>query len=286
MSYTKTIWTETTAITPSRLNQMEDGIEQAAGQTELDAHIGSGGVSHALSTQSLAGFMSHTDKSKLDGIAPGAQVNTVTSVASKTGAVTLVKADVGLAQVDNTSDASKPVSTATQEALDGKENILGTGTTSQYLRGDKVWGTPPNTTYSAMSVAEAQAGTATSSRTMRADRLAQIIQHHAQPLVDDHNIDATLSVKGHVQNGVYTTTLDTSWSGSSAPFSKVQTVTGILSTDVPIIDVVMSGTFATDEARIEAWSGIYRAVTSSHSVTFYATKKPIVSLPLQLKVVR
>lgn len=36
----------------------------------------------------------------------------VASVAGKTGAVTLVKADVGLGSVDNTSDAAKPVSTA------------------------------------------------------------------------------------------------------------------------------------------------------------------------------
>jgi hypothetical protein len=49
----------------------------------------------------------------------------VQSVASKTGAVTLVKGDVGLGNVDNTSDANKPVSTATQAALDGKQNSLG-----------------------------------------------------------------------------------------------------------------------------------------------------------------
>lgn len=46
----------------------------------------------------------------------------VSSVAGKTGAVTLVKADVGLDQVDNTSDLNKPVSTATQTALNGKVN--------------------------------------------------------------------------------------------------------------------------------------------------------------------
>lgn len=46
----------------------------------------------------------------------------VTSVAGKTGAVTLVKGDVGLGNVDNTSDANKPVSTATQTALDAKAN--------------------------------------------------------------------------------------------------------------------------------------------------------------------
>lgn len=42
----------------------------------------------------------------------------VTSVAARTGDVTLAKADVGLAQVDNTSDADKPVSTAQREAID------------------------------------------------------------------------------------------------------------------------------------------------------------------------
>lgn len=46
----------------------------------------------------------------------------VDSVAGKTGVVTLVKADVGLANVDNTSDANKPISTATQNALNLKAN--------------------------------------------------------------------------------------------------------------------------------------------------------------------
>lgn len=41
----------------------------------------------------------------------------VLSVAGKTGAVTLVKADVGLANVDNTADAAKPVSTAQQTEI-------------------------------------------------------------------------------------------------------------------------------------------------------------------------
>lgn len=49
----------------------------------------------------------------------------VTTVAGKSGAVVLVKADVGLGNVDNTSDANKPISTATQAALNGKQNALG-----------------------------------------------------------------------------------------------------------------------------------------------------------------
>jgi len=46
----------------------------------------------------------------------------VQSVAGKQGVVTLDKTDVGLSNVDNTSDADKPISTATQLALDGKKD--------------------------------------------------------------------------------------------------------------------------------------------------------------------
>jgi hypothetical protein len=46
----------------------------------------------------------------------------VLSVNSKTGAVILDKTDVGLSNVDNTSDLNKPVSTATQSQLNLKVN--------------------------------------------------------------------------------------------------------------------------------------------------------------------
>lgn len=49
----------------------------------------------------------------------------VTSVASKTGAVTLIKSDVGLDNVDNTSDLNKPISTGTQNALNLKADLVG-----------------------------------------------------------------------------------------------------------------------------------------------------------------
>jgi hypothetical protein len=47
----------------------------------------------------------------------------VQSVAGQTGVVTLAKADVGLGNVTNTSDANKPVSTAQQTALNLKANL-------------------------------------------------------------------------------------------------------------------------------------------------------------------
>lgn len=57
----------------------------------------------------------------------------VTSVAGKTGAVTLAKGDVGLGNVDNTSDANKPISNATQAALNGKQAKI---TANGILKGD------------------------------------------------------------------------------------------------------------------------------------------------------
>lgn len=56
-----------------------------------------------------------------------ANSETVSSVASRTGAVVLTKADVGLSNVDNTSDANKPVSTATQDALNLKADLSSLG---------------------------------------------------------------------------------------------------------------------------------------------------------------
>ena len=51
------------------------------------------------------------------------EIGAVLSVAGKTGAVTLAKGDVGLGNVDNTSDADKPISSAVQTALNGKQNV-------------------------------------------------------------------------------------------------------------------------------------------------------------------
>ncbi|MDY0933132.1 hypothetical protein [Chryseobacterium sp. CFBP8996] len=52
----------------------------------------------------------------------------VQSVNGQTGIVNVTKADVGLGNVDNTSDVNKPISTATQTALDEKENSFSKNT--------------------------------------------------------------------------------------------------------------------------------------------------------------
>lgn len=51
--------------------------------------------------------------------------DSVFSVNGYTGTVTITKTDIGLGNVNNTSDANKPISTAAQTALDLKANLAG-----------------------------------------------------------------------------------------------------------------------------------------------------------------
>jgi len=86
---------------------------------------------------------------------------------------------------------------------------------------------------------------------------------------------------------VYTGTLTTAgWTGSAAPFSQALTVNGMFATDKPVVDLTMSGTYATDEAREAAWSSVYRAVPGTNRLTVYAREKPTVALPVQILCVR
>lgn len=89
------------------------GITDAYTKTEVDTSLDlkvDKIVGKGLSTEDY----STAEKTKLSGIESGAQVNTVSSVAGKTGIVTLDKADVGLSLADNTADASKSVLSATK----------------------------------------------------------------------------------------------------------------------------------------------------------------------------
>ena len=62
----------------------------------------------------------------------GEAIAGVSSVNTRTGAVVLSKTDVGLANVDNTSDVAKPVSTAQQTALNAKESLANKGQANGY----------------------------------------------------------------------------------------------------------------------------------------------------------
>lgn len=99
------------------------------------------------------------------------------------------------------------------------------------------------------------------------------------------SLEATVATKATVKYFMGTLLAD-GWAGTSAPFSQVITINGILETDKPKIDVVVSDTYANAEAEAEAWGYVYRIVTSQNGVTAYATEKPEVSLNIQMEVIR
>jgi len=77
---------------------------------------------HGIADTSLLATKEYADTAESDAItAAGTAADTKIS----TAVAALTKSSVGLGNVDNTSDASKPVSTATQTALDGKASLSG-----------------------------------------------------------------------------------------------------------------------------------------------------------------
>ncbi|HJS41728.1 MAG TPA: hypothetical protein VJ763_10080, partial [Sphingomicrobium sp.] len=90
----------------------------------------------------MAVVVTHT---KVSGIADGGDASLVrpSDWNANHSVAGLDAAAVGLGNVDNTSDADKPVSTATATALSGKEPAIAAGTAAQYWRGDKSWQTLP-----------------------------------------------------------------------------------------------------------------------------------------------
>lgn len=77
-------------------------------------------------------------------------VNVVSSVAGRSGAVTLTSADVGLPNVDNTSDANKPVSMAQSTAIGLKTSISDLADATDVLKGAALVGYAERTVYQAL----------------------------------------------------------------------------------------------------------------------------------------
>lgn len=82
------------------------------------------------------------------------------------------------------------------------------------------------------------------------------------------------------------TLLSASWTGASAPYSQTITVTGMASTDEPIYDLTLSGTYATDVTLETEWAKVFDLDTGTNQVTVKAHAKPTVNLPFRMKVVR
>ena len=90
-------------------------------------------------------------------------------------------------------------------------------------------------------------------------------------------------------NGIFTATAtlpSTGWTGEAAPYTQEVTVTDITAADTPLVDIVQTGTEATDAPMREAWGVVTRIVAGAGKITAYASEKPAVDVQIQLKVVK
>lgn len=76
------------------------------------------------------------------------------------------------------------------------------------------------------------------------------------------------------------------WQGSAAPYTQTVSLSGLQGSDTPFIDVMLSGTYATDKQRLEDYARLYRAVTANGTLTVYAMSKPTAALPLRILCIR
>lgn len=100
-------------------------------------------------------------------------------------------------------------------------------------------------------------------------------------------LQAVLDTLGEAVSVEYSGTLAADgWTGTEAPFTQAVTITGVLATDSPIIDLVPSNVYATAVAEDTAWGQIYKAVASANAITFYAKEEPTVALTFKARCIR
>jgi hypothetical protein len=81
----------------------------------------------------------------------------------------------------------------------------------------------------------------------------------------------------YAEVGFFDTTIaaaDT-WTDQTGFFTLQKTVSGITATDKPVVDLDLSAATVAEVADIQAaWATIYRVVTGTDTVTFYALEDP------------
>ena len=86
---------------------------------------------------------------------------------------------------------------------------------------------------------------------------------------------------------LYNITLSSSGWSLSVPYTQTVSIQGILATDIPVVDVVLSSTTSTAKSQLEAWSCVSKIETAAGSITATCFEElPAIDIPIQLKVVR
>lgn len=86
----------------------------------------------------------------------------------------------------------------------------------------------------------------------------------------------------------FTATIGTSWvQGENNEYTQEVTLDGILETDTPTIDLVLSDDISTARSQIEAWSCVSSITTSLGKIKIYCyDSSPTIKIPIQIICVR
>ncbi|MCG7607071.1 hypothetical protein [Mycobacterium sp. CnD-18-1] len=114
------------ARTEVRGTQIRDGSVSLTDDITGTLSVSNGGT--GSTTIPLGNAVLGNGSGAVQALAPGTSGNVMKSTGSAWQSAALSKSDVGLSNVNNTSDSGKPISTATQTALDGKASISGSAT--------------------------------------------------------------------------------------------------------------------------------------------------------------
>jgi hypothetical protein len=185
--------------------QLEDALDTATVDQSTLAGVGIdwNSVDGQFDIDGTIATTAYADQAETDAIAAAtsaAATEADSKIATAVGALT--KSSVGLANVDNTSDANKPVSTATQTALDLKAPLADptfTGTVSGVTKSHVGLGSVDNT-----SDADKPVSTATQTAL---DLKAPIA---APSFTGDANFEGNVTIEGNLVVEGTTTTVNTS----------------------------------------------------------------------------
>lgn len=160
-----------------------------------------------------------TERTKLLNIADGAQVNTITGVKGnsetsyRTGNVNITKGNIGLGNVDNTSDANKPISTAQQTAFDAVNEAIDTHTESTDIHVTTANKTNWNTAYNHSQTTHARtdatkvADSTTNGNILINGTETNVYSHPNSGVSAGTYKSVTVNAQGHVTGGSNPTTL-------------------------------------------------------------------------------
>jgi hypothetical protein len=198
---TKT-YADTAVSTHAALTEDVHGIADVsllATQDYVDTAVGNSSVDQSLLAGVGIDYNTDTDQFDIDSTVA---TKTYADGAVSTAVTSLTKSSVGLANVDNTSDANKPVSTATQTELDLKAPLADptfTGTVSGITKSHVGLGNVDNTADSAKPVS-----TATQTALDLKAPLA------GPSFTGDANFDGSVTIEGNLVVEGTTTTVNTS----------------------------------------------------------------------------